>query len=628
MGFIKWHGEKEDRFEELVRNAKENARLEEERLNRQMKRNADAACFGVPELGSLETDAVLKLVMKEKRALDIWYSGMLKDAKAIRYWGIGTELAEQFYQDFWLYSLDLLFWQADIDEISRCKLMDAMLNSVFKVNNQISVEEYVKRIQSCKEYQQYMNRGFELKSGNCVLFWQWLWYLAELSAKKQEAAQFAKVYFQLLMHLAFYMNQIAPDKEIGKKLAERRKGCAETVRYSLTVRPDYRMLKGEMENPLFEIYAQEEARRQAEISEALRAAEEAAREAARIAAEEEERRQAEAERRLWFIRLVKYAKIIPGYYAADEEDEEDMVTAGQLYACIRARKITMERIVSICPEEAIQIVEDGMLPVFSADEVRFALNFDEKLHYIECAVTYMPDGEGAFRAVQGAVYITDQRVRIEAGKHLHDISFAQMKKAVLYDVMPEIIEIAGAEETVFVRTADTELTYWFLKQVLSMEEEPETESVNMEELTLGYFEKADMETYIFSLRAMSETDIPVQMQSDMQVMVENLDKLDAALKQYPSHCQHTHRFLTYYIPEVLRLVFTFREYQKAGVSDDRMKTVYEKVMASIKKVSDAAVQRVNEIYRLAAMDTVAKADALQKIMKQDGFTAGDKKLKL
>lgn len=64
------------------------------------------------------------------------------------------------------------------------------------------------------------------------------------------------------------------------------------------------------------------------------------------------------------------------------------------------------------------------------------------------------------------------------------------------------------------------------------------------------------------------------------------------------------------------------------MSDDRMKTVYEKVMASIKKVSDAAVQRVNEIYRLAAMDTVAKADALQKIMKQDGFTAGDKKLKL
>ena len=58
-----------------------------------------------------------------------------------------------------------------------------------------------------------------------------------------------------------------------------------------------------------------------------------------------------------------------------------------------------------------------------------------------------------------------------------------------------------------------------------------------------------------------------------------------------------------------------------------MNPVYDKVMASIHKVTAAAVQRIDEIYQMATMDTMAKADALQNIIGQDGYSEDDSVLK-
>ena len=109
------------------------------------------------------------------------------------------------------------------------------------------------------------------------------------------------------------------------------------------------------------------------------------------------------------------------------------------------------------------------------------------------------------------------------------------------------------------------------------------------------------------------------MKTSVSKMNEALEKLDSALKQYPSQEEQTHRFITYYIPETIRLIHSFIEYEKAGVSEQKINPVYDKVVNSIYKVETAACQRVDEIYKLATMGTLAKADALHKIIKQDGY---------
>ena len=160
-----------------------------------------------------------------------------------------------------------------------------------------------------------------------------------------------------------------------------------------------------------------------------------------------------------------------------------------------------------------------------------------------------------------------------------------------------------------------------------MKEEPVQSPVNMELLALDYFTKADIEAYIFSLKTMLENGLPEEMNREMTRMVNELVKLDEALKKYPSNHQQAHRFMTYYIPEVIRVTYSYLDYEKSGVALNNGNPVYNKVMGAIHMVATAAEQRVSEIYKIAAMNMVAKADALQRIIGQDGYHDGDQVLR-
>ena len=50
-------------------------------------------------------------------------------------------------------------------------------------------------------------------------------------------------------------------------------------------------------------------------------------------------------------------------------------------------------------------------------------------------------------------------------------------------------------------------------------------------------------------------------------------------------------------------------------------------MESIDTVITAMERKIDSIYQVATMDTIAKANALQKIMGQDGYVKGEGPLK-
>ena len=71
MGFIDWHGNKQDQYEDILEFAKMKEKMEADNFGSQMKKKADAKFFGVPELLSMESDEILKLLLKEKKGLDL-----------------------------------------------------------------------------------------------------------------------------------------------------------------------------------------------------------------------------------------------------------------------------------------------------------------------------------------------------------------------------------------------------------------------------------------------------------------------------------------------------------------------------------------------------------------------------
>ncbi len=635
MGFIDWHGNKQDQYEDILEFAKMKEQMNSENFGSQMKRKADAEVFGVPELVSMSTEDMLTLLLKEKRGLDILYGVLLQDAKAIEHLQIGSDMTKQFYNDFWYCTIDRLFQGSKIDESRQQQFAEVVLTKIFKIDSRISVKEHYSRIRTSQEYQRYLSRSFELKSGTVTLFWQWLRYLSDLSAKKNELSQFVKLYQRFVMHLGFYTNQLVQDADIGKRLAARRNVDEDLLKKSLSTKVDYRVLKKEMENPIFGLIVKEaEERRRAEEL-AVKTAEDTARVAAkesakRIAEEEARKREALAaiERCQMFKRFVRCSKSIVGHYVWDEEDDSDMITAGRLYTYIKDGRVKLERIATMYPSSGIEMVGKDVLPMVSPEEVKFPVWENEQLHYLDCAISYnYHEKEDAYWKSKGMIYITNQRIVLEFGNSRYDLLYEKIKKITLYDVLPEMLEFAWDEGTVLVQTAKTNDTYAVLKKVLSVIEIPEEKTVNMELLTLDYFKKSNLDIYIFTLEALGEKNVPEEMNSALRDVVYKLKLLKEALKKYPSQQQQAHRFFTYYIPETIRVTYSYIEYQQARVSEQRINQVYELVMQAIERLSHAASQKVDEIYQLATMNTMAQADALHKIIGQDGYLEGKSILK-
>ncbi len=649
MGFIDWHGNKQDQYEDILEFAKMKEKMEAENFGSQMKKKADAKFFGVPELLSMESDEILKLLLKEKKGLDMLYDSMVQNVLIIEQLHVSSDMTKQFYDDFLRYSMDVLFQQTKIEEGRVHQFVDVILNKVFKVNNQISTNEHYQRIKTSEAYRQYLCRGFELKSGNVTLFWQWIRYISELSAKNKEGTQFVKLYQRFMAHLSYYINQLIPDSDVGKKYTDRRTINTEILQRSVSAKIDVANIEKNIRNPIFLIYEEEERKRQ----EAEVLAAKMAEEAVRVAAEEDARRYAEAEahrrveleeaerrkqeeleceaRRKKYIRLMKCARIVLGYFNFDIEDESDMITAGRLYSAIKDKNIKLERMISIFPAESAGLVERNVLPVVSWDDVRFKLNEHELLHYVEYATIYTQGiDETIIDTLSGTVFITNQRIQIETGQKVFSIPYEYLKKTVIYDVMPGIIEFASSRENYFIRTADTELTYQIIKMILGywteMELQEDPEPLNMEQMTIGFLEKEDIESYIFGIKTMLDTGMPERLQMDLVELIRALECLDITLKKYPSYKEQSYKFFTYYIPEAVKILYSYNEYEKAGLEEREINPVYEKVMAVIQKLSVSVKQQIVDIYKKAIMDTNARAKALIDLLGQDGFVDSDFKI--
>ena len=321
-----------------------------------------------------------------------------------------------------------------------------------------------------------------------------------------------------------------------------------------------------------------------------------------------------------YKKLVRCAKIIVGNYLI-LGDDEDMVTAGQLYYKIKEKAFSLEQIATIFPSEASVMIKEGKIPTLDVKDMNIELDEDETLFYLENAILYLPNEKenDLFSKSYGTIYITGKRIIVQVGNKSYEVTFERLSKVVLYDALPEILEIVGNNYLLFVQTANAHQTYELSKLLMATFESVPEQPINMEKFTIDYFVCADLESYIFKLKTLCEYAIAEDMRKSMYEMIYYLEKMDVTLKKYPSYKYQSERFLSYYIPEVMGLMVSYLEYAKAGVVNQDGNSVYGKIMVAINKIAAAAKQQVIDIYNKVIVDTTARADALAEILGQDGF---------
>ena len=114
-------------------------------------------------------------------------------------------------------------------------------------------------------------------------------------------------------------------------------------------------------------------------------------------------------------------------------------------------------------------------------------------------------------------------------------------------------------------------------------------------------------------------NLPEKLKEMLMELNFKLHGLRKTIEKNPQCKEEIYQFLHYYIPETIRLVWSYQSYQETGLTNKMVEEVYEKVETAVLALDRAVYQKVLEIYQASARDTIASADALKEILGQDGY---------
>ena len=304
-----------------------------------------------------------------------------------------------------------------------------------------------------------------------------------------------------------------------------------------------------------------------------------------------------------------------------------MEKAKRLYEYIAEHSDLQKEISNILPDDIISNILNGSLPVFPHEDLGIIVDENELIHYMNHAVLYKEVGDGQYISIKGKLYLFSNKIGFYGGSDTYEILLDDIAAIMEFEGSPIILEVLTNGENLYISTPNTEVLFKVLHTIESSKREDDMKYMKIETTIEKIIEGADLDSYIFYFEDVQHSQISEDMEKQIGILIEKLHKLSTALEKYPDKVEGTHRFSNYYLPETLRLIFAHQQYLTAGVSKGQIDKVYIKVMESIDTVITAVERKIDSIYQVATMDTIAKANALQKIMGQDGYVKGEGTLK-
>ena len=302
-----------------------------------------------------------------------------------------------------------------------------------------------------------------------------------------------------------------------------------------------------------------------------------------------------------------------------KEGTEDMIE--ELYRQVSDRKTDEPRPESIVPATVRQTIRNGILPAFpESASGQLKLLPEEIIHYFDHAVFYQKksDENGRFDPYPGVLYLTDRRI-VFCGKKRIDIPYKRLERVTAYDRIPEFLEMQGGERTSYFQLPDADMAYRVLRMIANKEQgtpnSQEKVPFSYEELA----EKADIGTCIFVLQRELSGEMPEELQGEIRKLIQSLRGFQKTLDRYPEEKEAAEQFLSYYIPETVRVVNSWQSCQGVGLDESTIQKMYQKVLAAVKALGSAAAKKIADIYRDQVTDTVARAEAVRELLGQDGY---------
>ncbi len=198
MGFISYHGEKEDRYSEVLeysraRQEEEWKKSEEERISKWLKE-----LTGDDKLAHLNIQELLKLILSQYKALNNAYSTVVNTGEM----PAGCDM-DCLWKDFSIDIADRHIQSFHVMPEQREKHLQTFIDKIFKLAGTVPASEHLEKISTDSNYRKYFVESFD-PTWTGRNFYHLLQYAGKGNVKAVE--DFFGIYkrFAIIMNLYFY----------------------------------------------------------------------------------------------------------------------------------------------------------------------------------------------------------------------------------------------------------------------------------------------------------------------------------------------------------------------------------------------------------------------------------------
>lgn len=572
MGFIDWHKNKKDHYEDVLDYAKARREEEARQQNDKMIRSWMGELLADPRYANVKSSDAMKLFVKEYQALKKGYTTYVSSTTHEK--DIDSDL---LWKDLWTVSTEQILTMQDLSAQQKTALLQAMQEKVLHLHAPLTAEQHQHETQSNRKYRRYLDNCFAIGADMPMQFWRYMHHIrrrGDITASNLLAGYSrCRLLFAYYLYLtgepgADWIMQLETDVNLLADIRHK-------IEHGTYDEPDFKKLR----NPLF------------------------------------------VNRDAAFEKLSKMVRVLLFNFKAKSKGKEGgMKMIEELYTALDDGIISFERITSILPVSVKEQIDKRVLPLFPKPELQM-LTDEEQLYYLDHAVLFQgkeQDDEVTFRSFKGTVYFTDQRL-IFQGDGQVSIRYDCIERIVEYDLLPELLEVICNGKSNFFQLPDVESAYLVLRLIANRNRGEVVEETKMPFTYEELVDKADLGACIFAFEYVMSGDIPELMKNLLIDLIPKLKCLQKTVVQYPEKKDSIYQFLHYYVPEAVKVVAEYQQYQFVGLDERSLRNVYDKVTAAVRALDLAVLQKIAEIYNFATMDTIAQAEALREILGQDGF---------
>ena len=124
------------------------------------------------------------------------------------------------------------------------------------------------------------------------------------------------------------------------------------------------------------------------------------------------------------------------------------------------------------------------------------------------------------------------------------------------------------------------------------------------------------------LREIRQTDIEIE-DEEISAEIRRVESLTAKIfayrKDHPESQASTQKFLDYYLPTTLKLLYVYAEMEHQGIEGENIHETKERIRSTVHTVADAFEKQIDRLYAGQKVDVTAEIKVMEQMLERDGL---------